>query len=193
MALNPNALIFPSRGTIFVAPVDTAPPTASGLATLSPSAPPTSFECLGHTSRENLPAYAKDGGDATQYGSWWTDGIATAYDPTTWSLNFNSLQSDALSLGLAFGGGVLDSTVGFFDIGDIAPVSKALLLLLVDGSKRRGFYHPNASITLGDAPEIATDAFFEIPMTAQLLKSPSTTAAWAGKFWRIIDPALVAA
>lgn len=193
MALNPNALILPSRGTVFVGPVDTAPPTVIQLATISPTSPPTGMQCVGHTSRENLPAYSKDGGDATQYGSWWDDAIATSYDPVTWSLTFNSLQTDELTLGLAFGGGELDDEAGTYDFGNVTAVEKSLLLLMTDGTKRRGFYHPNTSITLGDAPEIAVDSFFEIQLSAQLLNSASTTAAWKGKRFRIIDSALIAA
>ena len=192
MGLNPNALILPARGTVFVAPIDTTPPTVPQLDTISPTSPPAGWECIGHTSKENLPKYGKDGGDANQYGSWWDDAIDTAYDPVTWNLGFASLQSDALSLGMAFGGGTLDPVAGTFSFGNVDAVPRALLVLMVGGVKRRGLYHPNTSITLGDAPEIATDAFFEIPMLAQLLNSAATGKAWSGKRFQIIDKALVA-
>jgi hypothetical protein len=193
MAIDPNALILPGRGTVFVGAVDATPPTATALSTITPAAPPTGFTCIGHTSLDNLPAYSKDGGDATQRGSWWDSAIDTTYDPVTWSLTINSLQVDANTLGLAFGGGVLNDTAGTFDIGDTTAVPKSILLLMVGGAKRVGFYHPNTQITLGDAPEIAADAYFEIQLNAQLLLSASTTAQWAGKRWRIISPALVPA
>lgn len=193
MALDPNTLILPGRGTVFTGAPDAVPPLVSALSTITPAAPPTGFTTLGHTSLDNLPAYSKDGGDATQRGSWWDSAIDTTYDPVTWSLTINSLQVDATTLGLAFGGGELDEDAGTFDIGDTAAVNKSLLLLMVGGTKRVAFYHPNTQITLGDAPEIAADAYFEIQLNAQLLLSASTTAAWAGKRWRIISPALVAA
>src|SRR5690242_9840379 len=101
MALDANALILPGRGTVFVAPVDTAPPTNTQLATISPTAPPTGFECLGHTSRDNTVSYNKDGGDVTQLGTWWDDAVSSTQDPINWSLTVNSLQVDALTLGLA--------------------------------------------------------------------------------------------
>lgn len=193
MALNSGAIILPGRGTVFYGPPDTAPPTVTQLATISPAAPPTGMVCLGHTSRENAVAYSKDGGEATQQGSWWDDAIVTTYDPVNWSLAVNSLQVDADTLGLAFGGGTLDATLGTYDFGNVTPVDKSLLVMMVDGAKRLGVYHPNTSISLGDAPEVAVDSFFEIQLLAQLLNSASTTAAWAGKRFRFISSALIAA
>lgn len=199
--LNPNALIIPSRGLVFKGDVDATPPTAAGLAAINENSTPLGANsvCLGHTSRENLPAYNKDGGDVNTYGSWWIDSIDSTTDPTNWSLTINALQSDAANLQLAFGGGTLNSTLGTYDIGTVTQVPCSLLLVLVGGAKRRAFYHPNTLTSIGDAPEIAVDSYFEIQLAASLLASAgSTTAAaaaapsgWAGKFWRIIDPALV--
>lgn len=191
MALNPNALILPAKGTIFVGPVDTPPPTIAQLATISPSSPPTSMVCLGHTSAENLPKYGKDGGEATQMGSWWDDAVESTVSPQQWSLGCNSLQSDATSLELGFGGGTLDDVAGTYDVGNVVAQSRCILLLMVGGTKRRGLYHPRASITLGDAPEIDREKFFEIPLMAQLLQSQGAVA-WAGKWMRVIDASLVA-
>ena len=193
MALNPNALLLPTKGTVYVGAPDAPPPTVAQLATMSPTAPPTGFQCIGHTSRENLPAYGKDGGDVTQLGSWWDEGVDAVKDPETWNLTFSSLQCDSLTLGLAFAGGTLDTVGGTYDIGDSELVSKSLLLQMGRGVKWRGFYHPNTSINTGDLPELAVDAFLEFQLVAQLLKSASTTAAWKGRRWRIIDEQLIAA
>jgi hypothetical protein len=201
MALNPNALIIPSRGLVFKGDVDATPPAATALATITDTSTPlgTNTVCLGHTSRENLPAYSKDGGDVNSFGSWWLDAIDSTVDPTTWTLTVNALQSDATTLGLAFGGGTLSATNGTFDIGTVTNTPCSLLVLMVGGSKRRAFYHPNTLTSIGDAPELATDAYFEIQLQASLLASAGTTtpsqaaapSGWAGKFWRIIDPALI--
>ncbi len=193
MALNANALILPGRGTVFVGDPDETPPTVAQLATISPTSPPTGWDCLGHTSRDNTVAYSKDGGDATQRGSWWDDALVTTYDPVNWSLTVNSLQVDELSLGLAFGGGVLDDVAGTYIFGNVTAVDKAVLVLMVDGAKRLGIYHPNTSMTLGDAPEVSVDAFFEIQLLAQLLNSTATTGPYAGRRFGFISPALVAA
>jgi hypothetical protein len=203
MAVNPAALIIPGRGLVFKGDVDATPPIASALAAINENSTPlgTNSVCLGHTSRENLPAYNKDGGDVNTYGSWWNDAIDSTTDPTTWSLTVNALQGDAANLALAFGGGVVNTTTGTFDIGTVSQTPCSLLLLLVGGQKRRAFYHPNTLVSIGDAPEIAVDSYFEIQLQASLLTSSGSTPAasaaapsgWAGKFWRMIDPALVAA
>jgi len=203
-AADPSKLIIPSRGLVYKGDVDATPPAASTLATLSDTTVPSgsgNWVCLGHTSRENLPAYSKDGGDVNTFGSWFNDAIDSTTDPITWSLTINALQSDATTLGLAFGGGVLNAEDGTFDIGTVSQTPCSLLILMIGGVKRRALYHPNTLTSIGDAPEIAVDSYFEIQLQASLLNSGGTTAGstaaapagWAGKFWRIIDPALVVA
>lgn len=191
MGLNLNALLLPIKGTVYVGPVDTAPPSLSALATATPDAPPTGWSCFGYMSRDNLPEYSSDGGDVNPLDSWWQTGIDSVKDPETRSLVFNSLQCDAVTLGNAFPGGTLDTTAGTYDIGDSDPVSKAILIQQGRGTKWRGFYHPNCSLSHGDLPSLAVDAFTEIQISAQLLNSTSTSAAWKGKWFRIIDQALV--
>jgi hypothetical protein len=203
-AADPTKLIIPSRGLIYKGDVDATPPAASALASLSDTVVPTgpgNWVCLGHTSRENLPAYNKDGGDVNTYGSWFNDAIDSTTDPTTWSVTINALQSDATTLGLAFGGGTYSSANGTFDVGTVTQTPCSLLILMIGGTKRRALYHPNTLTSLGDAPEIAVDSYFELQLQASLLNSAGTTTAstaaapagWAGKFWRFIDPALIVA
>lgn len=187
MALDSNALILPGRGTVFVGDPDTTPPTATALAAINPLLPPAGWECIGHTSRENTVGLSKDGGDATQLGSWWDEAIDTSYDPVNWSITVNSLQVDALTLGLAFGGGTLDDVAGFYDFDNAEAQERAMLVLMVGGTKRMGVYLPKTSITLGDGPEVATDAFFEIQLSGQILNSDVT-----GKRIRFIKPSLIA-
>ncbi len=202
--VNPNALIIPARGLVYKGDVDATPPlSASALTTLSDTVVPSgggNWVCLGHSSRENLPAYSKDGGDTNSFDSWWQTGIDSTTDPMSYSLTLNQLQSDAVTLGLAFGGGTINNTAGFYDIGDITNVACSLLILMVGGTKRRAFYHPNASVSIGDLPELATDSYLEIQLQAALNTSagttgPSTTSGtgWSGKRWRMIDAALISA
>jgi hypothetical protein len=49
-----------------------------------------------------------------------------------------------------------------------------------------GIYIPNTTITIGDAPQIAVDAFFEITLTAQMLNSEAT-----GNRFRFLHPGLI--
>lgn len=186
MGFNANATTIPGKGTVLVAPPDTAAPT--DYETLDPTGTlPGGWEALGHTSRDNNVSLSKSGGDATQRGSWWDDALRSTYDPITWSVNVNSIQIDRLTLSLAFGDGTHDGTAGTYDVGgSITAQKKALFILIVDGSSRMGIYIPNTTITIGDAPQIAVDSFFEITLQAQMLNSPTT-----GKRFRFLHPGLI--
>lgn len=185
MGFNANATTIPGKGTVLVAPPDTAAPdyeTVDPTGVLSGG-----WETLGHTSRDNNVSLSKGGGDATQRGSWWDDALRATYDPITWSVNVNSIQIDKLTLGLAFGDGTHNGTAGSYDVGgSITAQKKALFILIVDGSSRMGIYIPNVTVTIGDAPQIAVDAFFEITLSAQMLNSPTT-----GKRFRFYHPGLI--
>lgn len=165
MSLNPGAIILPGRGTVFTAPTDQE---IFNYKTVDPADPTTytGWDCWGHTSRDNAVAINKDGGDPTQHDSWWTQGMRTSYAPTTWSATVNSLQVDALTLGLAFGGGTHDEAAGSYSFGDTDPVDRKLVILAVDATARMGIVFLNASITVGDAPQFDPENFFEIQLNA---------------------------
>lgn len=191
MGFNPAATIIPGKGTVLVADPDKAPPVdymtlnpadKTALATAAPG-----WETLGHTSRENMVAMSKEGGEATQSGSWWEEALVSNYAATNWGLTVNSLQVDALTLGLAFGGGTLDATKGSYLVKDIKPTAKALYILMVGGNTRMGIYIPNTTVSIGDAPELAIDAFFEISLSAAILNSPTS-----GARFQFFSPALKA-
>lgn len=189
MGFNSNATIIPGKGTVLVADPDTTPPT--DYLTLDPTATPlvgaTGWNALGHTSRENTVGMTKEGGEASQSGSWWEEALDSSYAATNWGITVNSLQVDALTLGLAFGGGTLDTVKGSYLVKDIKPQKKALFVLMVGGNTRMAFYIPNTTVSIGDAPEIAIDTFFEVSLSAAILNSPIT-----GGRWEIFHPALKA-
>jgi len=178
MAFSKNATIIPGKGTVLVAAPDTAPP--SNWATIDPTnvaqmAASGGWEALGHTSRENNVALSKDGGEATAVGSWWDENLDTNRTGTNWTVTVNSIQIDSLTLGLAFGGGTLNTTEGSYDVGDIVPQDKALFIILQGTTTRMGLYIPNTSVSIGDAPEVPTDAFFEIQLSAAIKNSATTS------------------
>jgi hypothetical protein len=184
MGFNPNATTIPGKGTVLVAAPDTAPPDYE---TVDPTDLTGGWTALGHTSRDNNVSLSKGGGDSTQRGSWWDDALRATFDPTTWSVNVNSIQIDGTTLGLAFGGGTQDGTAGTYDVGGtVVPQKRALFILIVDGATRMGIYIPNTVVTIGDAPQIAVDSFFEITLTAQMLNSEST-----GNRFRFMHPGLI--
>jgi len=184
MGFNASATTIPGKGTVLVAAPDTAAPDYE---TVDPTAPSGGWTALGHTSRDNNVSLSKGGGDATQRGSWWDDALRSTYDPITWSVTVNSIQIDQTTLSLAFGGGTHDGSAGSYDVGGtVTPQKKALFILIVDGSTRMGIYIPNTTITIGDAPQIAVDAFFEITLSAQMLNSEAT-----GNRFRFLHPGLI--
>jgi hypothetical protein len=191
MGFNSNATTIPGKGTVLVADPDTAAPT--NYLTLDPTAVPlvgaTGWSALGHTSRENNVSLSKDGGDVTTSGSWWEEILRSNRAVTNWTATINSIQIDSTTLGLAFGGGTLDTLAGSYDVGDIVPQNKALFILIVDtGGNRMALYIPNTSVAVGDAPEFAIDAYFEIQLSAAIQNSATT-----GKKFRWYHPALKSA
>jgi hypothetical protein len=190
MGFNKGATIIPGKGTVLVAAPDTAIP--SNWATIDPTSPAQlaasgGWDALGHTSRENNVGLSKDGGDATPVGSWWDENLDTQRTGTNWTVTVNSIQVDSTTLGLAFGGGTLDTVVGSYDVGDIVAQDKALLIIVQGATSRMALYIPNTSVSIGDAPEFPTDAFFEIQLSAAIKNSIST-----GKKFRWLHPALKA-
>lgn len=191
MGFSKGATIIPGKGTVLYANPDTAPP--SNWATIDPTnaaqmAASGGWAALGHTSRENNVAMSKEGGEPTTVGSWWDPALDTSRSDTTWTMTVNSIQVDASTMSLAFGGGVLDTVNGTYDVGDIVPAQVALLILIVGAAGRMAIYVPNTSASVGDAPEIPTDTFFEIQISAALQSSPTT-----GKKFRFLHPGLKAA
>ena len=188
MGFTSGATTIPGKGTILVADPDedvafdfmTLDPTGD-LTTLAPG-----WTAMGHTSRENNVSMSKDGGDITPVGSWWDPQLRQNRAETNWGLTANSIQVDALTLGLAFGGGTLDTVEGSYDVGDIVPQDKAVFVLVVDsGGNRMGLYVPNTSVSVGDAPEFPLETFFEVQLSFAIKNSETT-----GKKFRWYHPAL---
>jgi hypothetical protein len=186
MSFNSGATTIPGKGTVLVADPDTE--VAFDYLTLDPTGVLTGgWEALGHTSRENNVSLSKEGGEVTSVGSWWEEILRSTRSGTNWTVTVNSIQIDALTLGLAFGGGTLDTVEGTYDVGEIVPQNKALFILVVDSTGNRlGLYIPNTSVSIGDAPEFAIDAFFEIQLSAAIQASEET-----GKKFRWYHPSLI--
>lgn len=168
MGANKSATIVPGHGTLFVADANTDMPAGGLDAFALTGAAPAGWINLGHTSKANTAAFSKEGGEKTVLDTWLADNVDVVYSATQWGLGFNSLQVDEDNLNLAFG--------GFFDAdgGYVVPSSnpgqeKAIFLLATDGTGKLGFYIPNTSVAVGDAPSIDTSTFLEIPLSASIL------------------------
>lgn len=173
MPLNAGTTIIPGHGNVLTAPVDTKPIDIASFV-IGDDKTYTGWDSLGHTSRENSVALEKDGGDAEQKGSWEDEGLDAVYESTAWSMTVNALQMDQATFELAFPGGVWDAETQSYDVGAIGTVERAVLVIFAQGNKRAGFYMPRGQITLGDAPELDVEEFFELQLRIQMLSSQTT-------------------
>lgn len=170
MGLNAGSVIIPGKGTVFVGPPNAAPLNKS---TLDPADPSTflGWECLGHTSRDNAVSLSKEGGDATNLGSWIDPNLVSNRDAVSWGFTVNSLQVDGTTLLLAFPNGRITTSGLFVVPSDGGAIERAIYILCIDGIKRMGIMSPRSSISLGEAPSISTDSFFEIQLSGSMLSA----------------------
>jgi len=163
----------PGHGTLFIAPVGT-PIGSNPLTTFTLTGTgPTGWENLGHTSKDNLFAFSRDGGEKTVLDSYMADGISTVYDSVQWSLGVNPIQIDKNALDLSFGGN-FDTDGGYIVPSSNVGLSKALVMLLTDGTANMLFYIPNTNVSIGDAPTLDAAKFLELPLSASILAAPTS-------------------
>ncbi len=172
MSASKAATIVPGHGALFVATVNTALPATPLTAFSLTGTAPAGWINIGHTSKDNQPAFSKDGGDKTVLDSWLADAVDVVYASTAWGLGFNSLQIDEDNLNLAFGGN-FDTDGGYIVPSSSAGLDKALVLFMTDGTGSMLFYIPNTSVAVGDAPSVDASKFFEIALSAQILSADS--------------------
>jgi hypothetical protein len=171
-ALDPSKLILPGNGTVLQAPAGTEP---FDLDAFDLNDPLTfeGWELFGHTSRENLPAFSKEGGEVSQKGTWEQSGVrAVNGEAETYTLAINALEVTQDTLELAFGGGVYDATRRRYAVKEIQAQERALFLVMLDGTRRAGIDMKNTSIKVGDLPSIDVENFFEVQLLAQVLTDP---------------------
>lgn len=167
--------IIPGTGFVLLAPVDTDVPD---IAKIDYTKPDTlgAWKWLGHTSRENNVALSADGGDSNVLGSWENPSLRSELAATTWSATVNALEITKETLALALPNGKWDDTKKSHSFGGNAgSTDKALLVVMKDSKNGRAAIHmPNASISIGEAPSISTDGFFEIQLKATAQGSPKS-------------------
>jgi hypothetical protein len=185
MTLNDNAVVIPGRGTVLYATPGTAF-TEDDLDELDLDAVTpvitAGYTWLGHTSSDNNVSLSKSGGEKTTKGSWWNKALRVSTTPIDWDVTVNSLQVDAATLALAFPGGSLNGTTGVFEVPDsVGTVDKAVVVYIQDGAQHMALWWPKLSLSLGDAPSIDPENFFEIQLAGRSLSV-------SGKRMGIIPP-----
>lgn len=180
MSVDATKLVIPGHGTVFTAPVNTAPPTDPLNAfSLLANTVDTNWSNLGHTSKQNTIAFTKEGGEKESLDTFLADGVRTTTGSTTWGVTANSLQFDTNNLLLAFNG-EWDSTTGGYKVATPEPVQRAVFLYFADTTGQLGFWLPNTEVSLGDAPSVDVANFFELPLSISILAADTSIIAAVG-------------
>ena len=132
----------------------------------------TGWTNIGHTSRGDLPEFGFEGGDTEVKGTWQNESLREVVtDPVADYLTLLLHQFDTQAFELYYG---TDASVeaGVFGVanGNPAPVEKALLIVIVDGTRKVAFYSPKASLRRDDSISLAVDEFATLPIRATFLK-----------------------
>lgn len=179
MARNLKSVVVHSTGYIFTNPTltgtaitDFAPFFTAGI---DGSAPPSGWSELGHTDAETPLTITREGGDLTTITTW-QGGTIEDRASVTFFLDFTSLQLDLETMQLFFGGGsAVSNSAGYFDIPKSvstgASQQRQLIVCVVDGAKREGFYTSTASIAANGS--ISGPAPRTLPLRATLVSRDS--------------------
>lgn len=200
MAQNDNAVVTAAVGYVFIAEPGTARPTPAELAALDLDALvdgkaatttvdagdgsgttktvkaggslPAAWTNIGHTSRGDLPEFGFDGGDTEVRGTWQNESLREVETkPIGDFLKMALHQFDTETFELYYGKNA-SKDAGVFGVagGNSKSVEKALLIVIVDGDVRIGFYSPKASVRRDDSISLKTDEFAALPVRATFLK-----------------------
>lgn len=170
-----DATIIPGQGWVYIADPDTPVPDLSKFVPSDPTTV-TGFESLGHTSADNTIALEKEGGEVTVRNSWDTPGLRSELSAVNWAAIVNALDFNQGTLALAFPNGEWDEETKSFGFGGNTGSSKKAVLIIMKDTVNgyAAIYFPNGSISIGEAPSIAIDAFFEIQLRVTALASSQT-------------------
>lgn len=176
MSASDSALIVPGHGTVFFAPPEATLPTDPLTAFGIDKVAPTGWTDLGHTSKENTISFSKDGGENSQLDTWYKDAVRVVYGSTTWTATVNALQMDERTLDLAFNG-ELDEAEGRYVIpASSSATTGQTVILFQDTTASMLIYLPNTQTTLGEAPSVSVEGFFEVQLSLSILSSSKLSA-----------------
>src|SRR5690606_19948187 len=143
MALDNNAVPTAAKGYIFTAPVGTPAPTPAEVAAFTDGSDLTGWDNLGHTAREELPAFGFDGGDPEPRGTWLADAIRTvATAPAVDCVTFTAHQCDDQVCEFYYNTENQSDEEGVFAVASInsADQERALLIVIIDGQNKVAFH-----------------------------------------------------
>jgi|GEM_PF-3670039 len=167
-------------GYVFTAPPGTPAPTlaelnALDLETFSDLNP--AWDQVGHTSQDDLPKLAFDGGETQTKTTWQQRRLrkATSGDPVAASVTLILSDFNLRTLELYYGKNAADPAIepGVFGVGgNFNPVEHAVLIIIVEGDIRVGFYAAKAVVERDDTINLPANAVSGFPVRATFLNYP---------------------
>lgn len=126
---------------------------------------------IGHTGRKKLPEFGFEGGKLEVKGSWQKLRLREIQtgDPVVDSVKIELEQFDPVALELYYGEDSADTPGVFGVAGDFIPIECALLIVIMDGDIRIGFYAPRASVSRDASITLTEDDFGSLPIKASFL------------------------
>ena len=171
MAADATKLVIPGHGTVFQsAPNATLPLNPLDEFSLTGNAP-AGWTSLGHTSKQNSISFTKEGGEPTTLDTFLADGVDVIYSATAWALSVAALQFDQNTLDLAFNGDWDPVTHGYIVPTSPVPVGAGLFVFCQGRISKLGFWIPNTTTTLGEAPTLDPENFTELPLSSTILSA----------------------
>lgn len=179
MAINDTSTLVVKTGRFYVAPIGTEAPTELDRASLETAG----WEQMGHTSLEDILAWATEGGETTTLGSLQSPSLRQTTSARTESFTTTLLQWDAQTLPFYFGNNMelIPGSLIFLGVKSAPePVRRAFLVVFEDGQNRFPVYAPAASITRGDDLSIdSTEDLAGLPIQISLLNHEGNDWAFA--------------
>lgn len=177
MAMDDDAVILSALGFILTAERGTAAPTKTEIAAI-PDSIPTSWNNIGHTSRDDLPSWGHDGGDPEVKGTWQNEALRSVVtEVATEFVTFNAVQLSREILEFYTGRGNGAATDGTIEEGVYHASlrggrnpERALLIVVIDGDRWGAFYAPRVSLSREDDIELDSEEFMAFPLRATLLQ-----------------------
>ncbi|HVV11577.1 hypothetical protein [Amycolatopsis sp.] len=180
-----------AKGYILTGTVGAAVPTAAEISAFTETTLPTGFTILGHTSRDDLPEFGFDGGDTENRGTWQNEALKVVVtDPAVEYVTFNLLQFDEEGLELYYGRANTASGNGVYAAdANTVDNQRALLIVIVDGAHKVGFYAAKTSIRREDSISLAVDDFGALPLRATILSPGGGASPFSWIDEDVINPA----
>lgn len=177
MALDDTSVLQIGTGHFYRGEVGAAAPTALG--TIDSEV----WTEIGHTSLEDILAFASEGGDATTLGTLQKKVLKTAYSARVETFTFNLQQWDEESQKLYFGSNMAEISTGSIWNGvPITPVptQSAFLAVFDDGVKGFGIYAPKSELYRADDLSLEdTESLSSLPIQVKPLIDSTNTWPYA--------------